>query len=283
MSGRRRATACSRRCWRKKGMTANDGALEHPQGFFAVYNGAGNFNADRLLEHWGDPFDLVDPGIAFKRHPCCGSTHPAVDAMLLYARSARPRAGACREGGILDASASARAHQPARSAERPRRQILDPIRARARAHARHRQHGAFQRRGRARSGDARADGARACGARSGGEAARPATTSIAGSRSRPPPARASSISSIVRSAATAIIRCRRARWRRNSATARRRCSTRKRSKRLLDRCLALETVADVSRRARRHRGPASRRRRSHRAAAPMHDVSKIDKETNVSH
>ena len=66
----------------KEGMTANAGALEHPQGFFAVYNGAGNFNAERLLDHWGDPFDLVDPGIAFKRHPCCGSTHPAVDAML---------------------------------------------------------------------------------------------------------------------------------------------------------------------------------------------------------
>jgi len=71
----------------KEGMTANAGALEHPQGFFAVYNGAGNFNADRLLDHWGDPFDLVDPGIAFKRHPCCGSTHPAVDAML-YMREA---------------------------------------------------------------------------------------------------------------------------------------------------------------------------------------------------
>ena len=71
----------------KEGMTANEGALEHPQGFFAVYNGAGNFNADRLLDHWGDPFDLVDPGIAFKRHPCCGSTHPAVDAML-YMREA---------------------------------------------------------------------------------------------------------------------------------------------------------------------------------------------------
>jgi len=66
----------------KEGMTANEGALEHPQGFLAVYNGAGNFDADRLLDHWGDPFDLVDPGIAFKRHPCCGSTHPAVDAML---------------------------------------------------------------------------------------------------------------------------------------------------------------------------------------------------------
>jgi 2-methylcitrate dehydratase PrpD len=66
----------------KEGMTANAGALEHGQGFFAVYNGAGNFKAERLLENWGNPFDLVDPGIAFKRHPCCGSTHPAVDAML---------------------------------------------------------------------------------------------------------------------------------------------------------------------------------------------------------
>ena len=66
----------------KEGMTANQGALEHGQGFFAVYNGTGNFKPERLLDHWGDPFDLVDPGIAFKRHPCCGSTHPAVDAML---------------------------------------------------------------------------------------------------------------------------------------------------------------------------------------------------------
>jgi 2-methylcitrate dehydratase PrpD len=66
----------------REGMTANQGALEHPQGFFAVYNGAGNFNPDRILDHWGDPFDLADPGIAFKQHPCCGSTHPAVDSML---------------------------------------------------------------------------------------------------------------------------------------------------------------------------------------------------------
>jgi 2-methylcitrate dehydratase PrpD len=66
----------------KEGMTANENALEHPQGFFAVYNGAGTFKPERILENWGDPFDLADPGIAFKRHPCCGSTHPAVDSML---------------------------------------------------------------------------------------------------------------------------------------------------------------------------------------------------------
>jgi hypothetical protein len=63
-------------------MTANHGALEHKQGFFAVFNGEGNFDADRILAEWAKPFDLADPGIAFKRHPCCGSTHPAADAML---------------------------------------------------------------------------------------------------------------------------------------------------------------------------------------------------------
>ena len=66
----------------EEGMTANHGALEHEQGFLAVFNGAGHFDADRILAEWAKPFDLAEPGIAFKRHPCCGSTHPAADAML---------------------------------------------------------------------------------------------------------------------------------------------------------------------------------------------------------
>jgi len=66
----------------KEGMTANQGALEHPQGFFAVFNGAGTFHPERIEAEWAKPFELADPGIAFKRHPCCGSTHPAADAML---------------------------------------------------------------------------------------------------------------------------------------------------------------------------------------------------------
>lgn len=66
-----------------EGMTANDEALEHPQGFFAVYNGAGTFDATRIVDTWAKPLDLVEPGIAFKRHPCCASTHPAIDALLV--------------------------------------------------------------------------------------------------------------------------------------------------------------------------------------------------------
>jgi 2-methylcitrate dehydratase PrpD len=35
-----------------------------------------------MLEDWGNPFDLVAPGIAIKQYPCCASTHSAVDCML---------------------------------------------------------------------------------------------------------------------------------------------------------------------------------------------------------
>ena len=64
------------------GVTASADAFEHRQGFLDVYNGRGNYDAERLLAGWSDPLDIVEAGIAYKRHPCCGSTHPAVDAML---------------------------------------------------------------------------------------------------------------------------------------------------------------------------------------------------------
>jgi 2-methylcitrate dehydratase PrpD len=64
------------------GFTAGEDAFEHPQGFFLVFNGAGNFSADAVLADWAAPLDIVQPGIAIKQYPCCGSTHPAIDAML---------------------------------------------------------------------------------------------------------------------------------------------------------------------------------------------------------
>src|SRR3954452_5194683 len=67
----------------RDGFTANPGALEHKQGFPLVFNGAGNFDAEAILKDWGQPYDIVRPGLAIKQHPCCGSTHPAIDAMLL--------------------------------------------------------------------------------------------------------------------------------------------------------------------------------------------------------
>lgn len=66
----------------ENGMEANRGALEHRQGFFEVYNGKGTYHPERLIGEWCNPVDLIEPGIAFKRHPCCASTHPAIDALL---------------------------------------------------------------------------------------------------------------------------------------------------------------------------------------------------------
>jgi len=62
--------------------TASPVAFEHKQGYFEVFNGAGNYDAGKILPAWGKPFDIVSPGIAIKQYPCCGSTHPAIDAML---------------------------------------------------------------------------------------------------------------------------------------------------------------------------------------------------------
>lgn len=67
--------------------TASANAFEHKQGFLNVFNGAGNYNADIVLRDWGSPWDIVTPGVAIKQYPCCGSTHPALDAMLMLVRA----------------------------------------------------------------------------------------------------------------------------------------------------------------------------------------------------
>jgi 2-methylcitrate dehydratase PrpD len=66
----------------EQGFTANPGVFEHNQGFLDVFNGKGTYDVDRILAHWGEPFDIVEPGIAVKQYPCCGSTHPALEVML---------------------------------------------------------------------------------------------------------------------------------------------------------------------------------------------------------
>jgi 2-methylcitrate dehydratase PrpD len=73
----------------RDGFTANPEAFEHRQGFLNVFNGAGTFDANKILDHWADPLDIVDPGIAIKQYPCCGSTHPAIDAAMEIFRAQR--------------------------------------------------------------------------------------------------------------------------------------------------------------------------------------------------
>lgn len=70
-----------------KGFTASPDVFEHKQGFLDVYNGAGTYDVERIFEHFAAPLDIVNPGIAIKQYPCCGSMHPALDAMLELVRT----------------------------------------------------------------------------------------------------------------------------------------------------------------------------------------------------
>ena len=70
----------------RDGFTANAAALEHKQGFLEVFNGGGNYDAAKIIAEWARPWDIVSPGVAIKQHPCCGSTHPAIDALLALRR-----------------------------------------------------------------------------------------------------------------------------------------------------------------------------------------------------
>jgi 2-methylcitrate dehydratase PrpD len=76
----------------RQGYSANAaGVFEHKQGFLDVFNGPGTYDTARALSAWAKPLDIVAPGIAIKQYPCCGATHPAVDAMLDIVRKHSPR------------------------------------------------------------------------------------------------------------------------------------------------------------------------------------------------
>ena len=65
-----------------RGVNGSPVALEHPQGFLEVFNGAGNYDADRMLVNWAEPLDLLAPGISIKKYPCVYSVHGAIDAAI---------------------------------------------------------------------------------------------------------------------------------------------------------------------------------------------------------
>ena len=74
----------------RKGYTANADAFDHKQGYFNLFNGPGKFHADKVLEGWGAPLDIIEPGAAYKLYPCCYSTHAAVEAALNLVREHGP-------------------------------------------------------------------------------------------------------------------------------------------------------------------------------------------------
>ncbi len=66
----------------QRGFTAKKSALEGKQGFFEVYNGPEKYRLENMEQILGNPWDLANPGLTIKQYPCCGSTHPAVDAVI---------------------------------------------------------------------------------------------------------------------------------------------------------------------------------------------------------
>jgi len=62
----------------QQGFDANLRALEHAQGFLALYNGEGHYDVEHMLGEWFAPAVVCEPGISLKQFACCGSTHPAI-------------------------------------------------------------------------------------------------------------------------------------------------------------------------------------------------------------
>jgi 2-methylcitrate dehydratase PrpD len=65
----------------ERGFTSDAEALEGPGGFLRAASGGARVDA-KPLDHLGDPWELVSPGIGVKLYPCCYFTHSAIDAAL---------------------------------------------------------------------------------------------------------------------------------------------------------------------------------------------------------
>ena len=66
----------------QQGFLAHESVLETAWGFCEVFNGAGNFDLAAISNGLGSRFDLTDPGLVVKVHPCCGLIHSSLDAVL---------------------------------------------------------------------------------------------------------------------------------------------------------------------------------------------------------
>ncbi len=61
------------------GLTAAEDAIEAQDGFVQVFSGK---KPKKCALRFGETWDIITPGLVFKRYPCCSGTHPAVDCMM---------------------------------------------------------------------------------------------------------------------------------------------------------------------------------------------------------
>jgi 2-methylcitrate dehydratase PrpD len=77
----------------RKGWTADRNILEGQFGYCNLFCGPGNYDLKDMPASLGSPWEIIDPGIRLKKYPCCGSIHPALDAVFGLSESMAPPRG----------------------------------------------------------------------------------------------------------------------------------------------------------------------------------------------
>lgn len=66
----------------QKDWVADRSILEGHFGFCNLFCGPNSYDLSEMTEYLGNPWEISDPGIKLKKYPCCGSIHPALDAVF---------------------------------------------------------------------------------------------------------------------------------------------------------------------------------------------------------
>ncbi len=68
----------------EQGWSANENIFDEGSDFFQAYGavGEGDTGVSEIDISFDNPFDIIQPGITFKKYPSCAFTHPAIDAAL---------------------------------------------------------------------------------------------------------------------------------------------------------------------------------------------------------
>jgi 2-methylcitrate dehydratase PrpD len=66
----------------KQGFTADASIFDGKDGFLSIYGGADGQPLDELLGRLAQPWEVIQPGLFFKRWPCCYCNHRSIGGLL---------------------------------------------------------------------------------------------------------------------------------------------------------------------------------------------------------
>jgi 2-methylcitrate dehydratase PrpD len=67
----------------RAGFTADTSIFDGADGYFSTYATADGAPLDKLIDQLGKPWEALDPGIGYKRWPCCYCNHRSIGALLM--------------------------------------------------------------------------------------------------------------------------------------------------------------------------------------------------------